>query len=244
MQVKTELYFQLKQPFYYFLLFLGFTLFLTPKAALGQLTPNLGQTDTWMKNAKSAMEQKDYKSANGLFRNLIDSGFPLPQEMPYLFAETLFELGQYDNSSNFLNKYLEISGFTGDHYEGAKELKKRLESPLNAIQICQLCDRRGYRYQTCFTCEGAKQIEQDCNYCKAKGVVGCSKCAGSGMITRVNIFKIPEFYECERCSGKGRLTCPVCNASKIEINACKTCSGSGRLTSEHLCNHQEGHQEH
>jgi DnaJ-class molecular chaperone len=234
----------LKQLFYSSLLFIGFTLLLIPKVAVCQLTPNLGQTDAWMKNAKAAMEKNDYKSANGFFRNLIDSGFPLPQEMPYLFAETLFELGQYDNSTNFLNKYLEISGFTGDHYEGAKELKKRLEAPLNAIQICQLCDRRGYRYQTCFTCEGAKQIEQDCNYCKAKAVVGCSKCAGSGMITRVNIFKIPEFYECERCTGKGRLICPVCNGSKIEINACKTCSGSGKLTSEHICNHQESHQEH
>jgi tetratricopeptide (TPR) repeat protein len=244
LQSKPEIYSLLKNPIYSLLSILVFAFIFSSHSAFGQISPSLGKTDTWMKNAKAAMEQKDYKTANGLFRNLIDSGFPLPQEMPYLFAETLFELGQYDNSSNFLNKYLEISGFTGDHYEGAKELKKKLETPLNAIQICQLCDRRGYRYQTCFTCEGAKQIEQDCNYCKAKGVVGCSKCAGSGMITRVNIFKIPEYYECERCSGKGRLTCPVCDASKIEISTCKTCAGSGRLTSEHLCQHQEEDHQH
>lgn len=197
-----------------------------------------------MKNAKSALEKKDYQVANGLFRNMIDSGFPLPEEMPYLFAETLFELGQYDNSSNFLNKYLEITGFAGDHYLGAKELKEKLSAHLNAIQICQLCDRRGYQYQSCFTCDGTKQIEQDCNYCKAKGIVGCSKCAGSGMITRVNIFKIPEYYECERCNGKGRLTCPVCESTKVEISACKTCGGSGRLTSEQLCNHENTTHHH
>jgi len=209
-----------------------------------QLGPNLGQTDAWMKSAQAAMERKDYETANGLFRNLIDSGFPLPAEMPYFFAETLYELKQYDNSSNFLNKYLELSGFTGDHYQGAKELQKKLEAPLNAIQVCELCDRRGYRYRECFTCDGNKQIEQDCNYCKAKGVVGCSRCAGTGMITRINIFNIPEFYECERCSGNGRLTCPVCKGSNKEISACKTCSGSGRLTSEHLCDHTEEKHEH
>ena len=197
-----------------------------------------------MKGAQAAMERKDYETANGLFRNLIDSGFPLPPEMPYFFAETLFELGQYDNSSNFLNKYLELSGFTGDHYDGAKELQKKLETPLNAIQVCQLCDRRGYRYRECFTCDGNKQIEQDCNYCKAKGVVGCSRCAGTGMITRINIFNIPEFYECERCAGNGRLTCPVCKGSNKEVSACKTCSGSGKLTSEHLCDHIEESHEH
>jgi DnaJ-class molecular chaperone len=220
-----------------FLIF-GFYL-LVSSIALAQFGPNLGQTDRWMKSAKSAMERRDYETSNSIFRDLIDSGLPLPQDMPYFFAETLYELGQYDNSANFLNKYLELSGFAGDHYQGAKELQKKLEAPLNAIKTCQLCDRRGYRYKECFTCEGERQIEQDCSYCKAKGVVGCSRCSGSGMITRVNIFKIVEYFECERCEGKGRLTCPVCEGNLKEVSSCRTCGGSGKLTSENLCNHQE-----
>ncbi len=204
-----------------------------------QIGPNLGQTDRWMKGAVAAMERNDYQTANSIFRDLIDSGLPLPEEMPYYFAETLFKLKQYDNSANFLNKYLELSGFAGDHYKGAMELQSKLAGPLNEIKVCQLCDRRGYRYKECFTCEGTKQIEQPCDYCKAKGVVGCSRCSGSGMITRVNIFKIVEYFECERCGGNGRLTCPVCEGSLKEVSACRTCGGSGKLTSEVLCNHQE-----
>jgi len=207
--------------------------------SLAQLGPNLGQTDRWMKSAQAAMERQEYETANSIFRDLIDSGLPLPEEMPYFFAETLYELGQYDNSANFLNKYLELSGFAGDHYQGAKELQLKLEAPLNEIKTCQLCDRRGYRYKVCFTCEGARQIEQDCSYCKARGVVGCSRCSGSGMITRVNIFKIVEYFECERCDGKGRLTCPVCEGNLKEVSSCRTCGGSGRLTSENLCDHRE-----
>ncbi len=212
--------------------------------SLGQIGPNLGQTDHWMKGAKAAIERNDFEAANSIFRNLIDSGQPLPEEMPYLFAETLFEIKQYDNSANFLNKYLELTGFTGSHYKGAQELQKRLKSPLTDIQQCQLCDRRGYRYKTCFTCEGKRQIEQDCNYCKAKGVVGCSRCSGSGMITKMNIFKIVEYFECEKCAGKGRLTCPVCEGSLKEVSSCQTCNGSGKLSSEDVCDHVEESHEH
>ena len=214
------------------------------QASLAQIGPNLGQTDHWMKSAKAALERNDFETANSIFRNLIDSGQSLPEEMPYLFAETLFKLKQYDNSANFLNKYLELTGFTGSHYEAAQELQKRLETPLKEIQECQLCDRRGYRYKTCFTCEGKRQIEQDCNYCKAKGVVGCSRCSGSGMITKVNVFKIVEYYECERCAGKGRLTCPVCEGSLKEISSCRTCNGSGKLSSEDICDHVGEKHEH
>ncbi|WP_245786786.1 tetratricopeptide repeat protein [Algoriphagus aquimarinus] len=214
------------------------------QVTLAQIGPNLGQTDHWMKGAKAAIERNDYETANSIFRNLIDSGQPLPEEMPYLFAETLFQLKQYDNSANFLNKYLELTGFTGSHYKGAQELQHRLETPLKEIQECQLCDRRGYRYQTCFTCDGTRQIEQECHYCKAKGVVGCSRCNGSGMITKMNIFKIVEYFECERCSGKGRLTCPVCEGSLKEVSSCRTCGGSGKLSSEDVCDHVEEAHEH
>ena len=55
-----------------------------------------------MKGALAAMERSDYQTANSIFRNLIDSGQPLPEEMPYYFSETLFHLGQFDNSQNFV----------------------------------------------------------------------------------------------------------------------------------------------
>ena len=199
---------------------------------------NLGQTDRWMKGALSAMERKDYQTANSIFRNLIDSGLPLPDEMPYYFAETLFQLGQFDNSNNFLNKYLELTGFNGQNYQGAAELKEKLKTPLAQIEACDLCDRRGYRLEICFTCEGHKHTEQSCSYCKSKGIVGCSRCGATGMIKRLNVFNIVEFFECERCSGKGRLTCPECEGSGKEVAECKTCSGSGKLPSDMICDHK------
>ena len=222
-----------------FRFFLFILLWIASFSAFGQAGPNLGQTDRWMKGAMPALERKDFQTANSIFRNLIDSGLPLPDEMPYYFSETLFELGQYDNSSNFLNKYLELTGFNGENYQGAKELQEKLKGYLTEIQSCQLCDRRGYRYEACFTCEGSKQIEQVCNYCKSKGIVGCSRCGASGLIKRVNVFNIVEFFECERCAGKGRLTCPECEGSGKSVSDCKTCQGAGKITSDQICDHKE-----
>ncbi len=198
---------------------------------------NLGGSSRLMNSALTEMQNGNYQQANNFFRQIIDSGLPIPQEMPYYFAETLFELNQFDNSANFLNKYLEINGFKGDNYELAKDLEKRLSEPLNAIKVCQLCDRRGYRHQTCFTCDGHKQLEQPCNYCKEKGVVGCSRCIGSGMVTKKNVFNIIEYFECEKCSGNGRYTCPTCEGSTKEVTSCRTCQGSGRLQSDKICDH-------
>ena len=218
--------------FCFFIGFLG-----NMQDAVGQVQPNLGQTSRLMREALTAMEANDYQTANARFRQIIDSNAPIPPEMPYYFAETLFELKQYDNSANFLNKYLEINGFKGDNYTYAKELEQKLKKPLDEIRTCEYCDRRGYRYKICFTCEGSKEIQQDCSYCKGKGIVGCSRCAGSGLVTKKNVFNIVEYFECERCDGNGRLTCPTCQGTKLEISACKTCQGSGRLNSEKICDH-------
>ncbi|MFD2036001.1 molecular chaperone DnaJ [Belliella marina] len=220
----------------YIFVILAFLWFHTVSA---QVQPSLGGSSRIMNSAMEQMENGDYEKANASFRKIIDSNLPIPPEMPYYFAETLYHLEQFDNSANFLNKYLELNGFKGDNYEKAKALEKLLENHLNAIKACGLCDRRGYRYQECFTCEGTKHLEQDCNYCKAKGIVGCSKCVGSGLITRRNVFNIIEYFECERCEGHGRLTCPTCEGSKLETSACRTCQGSGHLQSDKICDHKE-----
>jgi len=74
-------------------------------------------------------------------------------------------------------------------------------------------------------------------------VIGCSRCAGSGLITKKNVFNIIEYFECERCEGNGRLTCTTCHGSKLEVGDCRTCQGTGRLNSEKICDHKEGPKE-
>ncbi|WP_143155980.1 outer membrane protein assembly factor BamD [Cyclobacterium lianum] len=207
--------------------------------ALAQLQPNLGLTSRLMDRAVNAMEREDYLEANNQFREIINSNLPIPPEMPFFFATTLYELGQYYNSDSFIKKYLDLNGFKGEHYDEAKTLVAKLKAPLAAIAACNLCDNRGYRFQTCQACDGEGHRQQECSLCKGLGVIGCSRCTGDGLITKRNVFNILEYFECERCSGKGRLTCTKCEGSLVEHGDCQTCKGTGKVESTLICDHEE-----
>lgn len=222
--------------------FIGVIFLFFASPVFGQVKPNLGGATRLMNSALAEMEKGDFEKANAFFRQIIENNLSIPPEMPYFFAETLFQLGQYDNSLNFLTKYLEINGFKGDNYEAAKALEAKLNANMAAIYNCKLCDNRGYRYLNCSTCEGERQIKQACMYCKARGMVGCTKCRGSGLVTKKNVFNIVEYYECEKCSGDGKHTCPKCMGNLKELSDCRTCRGQGRLLSEEICDHKPGNQ--
>lgn len=222
--------------------FIGVIFLFFASPVFAQVKPNLGGSTRLMNSALAEMEKGDYEKANAYFRQIIENNLSIPPEMPYFFAETLFQLGQYDNSLNFLTKYLEINGFKGDNYEAAKDLEAKLKTSMAEIYNCKLCDNRGYRYLNCPTCEGERQIEQACMYCKTRGMVGCTKCRGSGLVTKKNVFNIVEYYECEKCSGDGKHTCPKCMGSLKEMSDCRTCRGQGRLLSEEICNHKPSNQ--
>src|SRR5690606_29813277 len=124
------------KPSFNFLLFATFICFVISflgniKHTVGQVQPNLGQASRLMREALTAMEANDYQTGNTRIRQNIDSNASLPPEMPYYFAETLYELKQYANSANFLHRYLKIIGFKGNNYTYAKELEQKLKKPLD-----------------------------------------------------------------------------------------------------------------
>ncbi|MEX2569187.1 MAG: molecular chaperone DnaJ [Cyclobacteriaceae bacterium] len=222
-------------------LFIGMSLVfgLLCHSSNGQSGINLGNTNKLLTEAIGVMEKGEYAQANSFFREIINSNVPIPPEMPYHFAVTLFHLKQYDNSANFIKKYLDLNGFKGEHFQKAKELESALEMPLMEIKACNLCNPQGYRYATCETCNGEKHTEQPCSLCKGKGIIGCSRCVGDGLVTKINVFNITEYFECDRCLGKGRLTCTKCEGSLIEFGDCTVCAGKGFVQSETLCDHLE-----
>ena len=220
-------------------IFLSGLLFVTlVQETTAQVRPAIGGSSRLMNNALSEMNKGDYEKANSYFRQIIESNLPIPPEMPYFFATTLYELGQFDNSSVFLEKYLEINGFQGDNYEAAIALQSKLKAPMEAIAACRFCNPSGYRYAACPTCDGKRQLEQACGFCKGRGLVGCNQCMGRGLTTKRNIFNIVEYHECTKCGGDGRLVCPRCDGNLREFSDCRTCNGQGRLLTEEICDHQ------
>lgn len=193
----------------------------------------------YYENAQKAMKNGDYETANTQFRRILKLGVKLPSEMPYLFAKTLYEVGQYQNSQSFLDKYFEIMGKAGTYYQNAEELKKLLALQLNKSLSCQYCDLSGYRLETCMTCNGKKQLLKDCDYCEAKGKVGCTACSGDGVLIQLGAMGNRSYKTCHQCKGEGINVCPVCEGDKELYTYCPNCLGSGSTSTEKICNHTE-----
>src|SRR5688572_6075621 len=69
----------------------------------------------FLAQAKKQMEDGNYQRANLIFRKMLTLKTVLPTEMSYLFAETLYKVGQFENSKNFLEKYLSITDRGSDY---------------------------------------------------------------------------------------------------------------------------------
>lgn len=206
--------------------------------SIAQVGPSLGGSSRLLNNAKAEMDKGDFEKANTYFRQIIESNLPISPEMPYYFAVTLYELGQFDNSLNFIQRYIQINGRDAEKYKEARELQRKLQEPVNAILTCEFCNNQGYRIQSCPTCEGKKQISQACDLCKGRGMVGCNRCFGKGLVTKRNVFNLVEYHECEKCEGEGKHSCPTCYGMLNVISACKTCQGNGMVQTEEICNHE------
>lgn len=207
------------------------------------LAQNYGTTDMAdvYKEAQAYMLQKDYEQANLSFRKILKMGTKLPAEMPYLFAETLFNIGQYQNSQSFLNKYFEIMGKAGTYYENALSLKQKLELQLNKAITCDFCDYSGYRLTVCTVCNGEKQLLQTCNYCQGVGKVGCTLCAGEGVLVQIGALGDKRYKTCHQCKGEGIHTCNICEGEKEFYNYCSNCLGAGQVATSTICNHKPLH---
>ena len=163
----------------------------------------------------------------------------LPTEMSYLFAETLFKVGQFENSMNFLKKYQQLTDRGSDYYPLSVELEKQLNAQLQIIYNCELCNRKGYTLVGCKNCNQLGKTVQACKHCRGHGITTCSVCTGAGVVITTNQFEEKEYRSCEKCASKGFIECPVCQGKKeIELQ-CQSCHGSGMQATNELCDHRQ-----
>ena len=205
--------------------------------AFGQASRQNSEVSKLMEQAKKKMAEGDFQQANLVFRKMLALKTVLPTEMSYLFAETLFKVGQYENSMNFLKKYQQLTDRGSDYYPLSLELEKQLNTKLRVIHECAFCNRSGYRLVACTVCDQSGKTVQTCSHCRGHGVTTCSVCTGAGVVISKNQFEEKEYRSCEKCASKGYIACPVCEGKKeIELQ-CQACHGSGMQATNELCDH-------
>lgn len=183
------------------------------------------------------MDEGNYEEANLSFRKLLAVQSVLPTEMCYYFAETLYQLHQYQNSKNFINKYLKLTGTTGPYYNKVLALDKLVDAKFEEIEACTFCDSKGYRFTACERCQGEGHLHQTCHYCKGQGRTACVACGGKGVKITENSFKEKEYKTCPVCHSDGVVTCAVCEGTKKEDIICSQCKGNGQLVTNKICDH-------
>ncbi|MDN4164108.1 hypothetical protein QWY31_01280 [Cytophagales bacterium LB-30] len=214
-----------------------FTLCLVQLNASAQTDENRQKVDILLKEAKTQMEAGDYAAANLTFRKMLALKAILPDDVSYLFAETLFYIGQYQNSQNLLKRYMELTGIQGNYYQQSKELEALLQEKLVSNKTCDLCNAFGYRLAPCTECEGSGSEISPCNFCRGKGVNHCLSCDGEGVTIKYSALGEKTYNTCTKCEGKGFHACTLCKGAKEIETYCSTCFGDGMKSTTIVCNH-------
>ncbi len=198
------------------------------------------QVDELLEVAIGQMNNGEYEDANLTFRRILKMKAVFPDQLSYLFAETLYMVHQYHNSRSFLDKYLRLAGPNGRYYSQAMDLKRYLDDEYELILVCKLCDSRGYRLIPCDLCHGTGEITDACYYCMGVGVNLCEVCKGNGVTTSLNAFSELQYHTCPNCLGKGQVPCKVCHGEKVIRESCPDCHGTHKKPGSEICDHEEG----
>jgi len=156
--------------------------------------------------ARKAATMREYDSAvlfleNGMharadvkFRYVLANLKSLPSDLTFHFGKNSFFLKQYQQSIDWLNKYIQLKGTNGQFSREAVELKEKAEKQFLAEKAVR-----------------AQEVEQvlSTNYeidCGPSGMVTCPVCRGEHVIIRRGTFS-NEYRTCPYCNEHGLLTC-------------------------------------
>lgn len=194
--------------------------------------------DELMEVAIEQMNEGNYEDANITFRKILRMNTVLPDDLSYLFAETLYMVDQIHNSRNFLDKYIRLAGSNGRYYVQAMDLRHFLDEEYELILVCKLCDNRGYQLVPCDICEGEGKITNPCFYCRGVGISRCDTCKGEGVSTSFNALGVLQYATCPTCEGKAQVTCKVCQGEKTLSDQCPACHGTHKKAGTAICDHE------
>jgi tetratricopeptide (TPR) repeat protein len=151
-------------------------------------------------------EAGEYDAAQQSFKTVLDNVQVLPTEICYFFGATSYELGKYKQSINWLNKYLELKGTTGQYYEACIDYLQRSEAAYRALAENTPAIDNAPDDDMLMDVANKVQVE-----CDADTRVLCPACSGSTVIINRGKFGL-EYKTCPFSDEHGTLSCDEYNA--------------------------------
>ncbi len=154
--------------------------------------------DRMIETGVERMDNGDFKSADEIFKDVLRNADVVPTDMTFYFGKNSFYLEKFEQSADWLNKYIQLKGTQGKHFEEATSL---LDKANQAIRMMQQESQRETQAIL------ASSYEIDCG---PSGMVVCPVCKGKTVIITKTAFG-QNYRECPYSDEHGRLTCEQYN---------------------------------
>ncbi len=154
--------------------------------------------DRLIESGVEKMDAGDFEGANIIFKDVLKNAQVVPTEMTFYFGKNSFYLEKYEQSIDWLNKYIQLKGTQGRFFEEATDL---LNKSNKAVRLLREEEAKATEAIL------ASDYEIDCG---PSGMVICPVCQGRGVIITKTAFG-QNYRECPYSDEHGLLTCEEYN---------------------------------
>jgi hypothetical protein len=144
------------------------------------------------------MDTGEYVLADQKFKFVLQNIKSVPSDLTFYFGKNSYFLGLYKQSIDWLNKYIQLKGTTGQYYEEATGWLKKSEAEY-------LKEKSSSAQKTQQILSNSYDID-----CGPTGKVTCPVCQGNHVIVRKGPFG-DSYKTCPYCNEHGILTCEQYN---------------------------------
>ncbi|MDH4057261.1 MAG: hypothetical protein OEU76_00785 [Cyclobacteriaceae bacterium] len=151
-----------------------------------------------MDSAIIDMNEGRYELADKKFQQVLNTIKGVPSDLTFYFGKNSFYLNRYKQSIDWINKYIQLKGTSGQFSAEATEILKKAEEGL-------------LNERTKEAAKAAEVLAQDYDIdCGPSGKVICPVCKGITVIIKKGAFS-NEYKTCPYCDKHGQLTCDEYN---------------------------------
>lgn len=144
------------------------------------------------------MDIGNYQMADQKMRYVLENVKSVPSDLTFFFGKNSFYLNRYKQSIDWLNKYIQLKGTSGQFSAEAADVLNRAQA--------KLLEERSQEAK-----KAEQVLSQDYDIdCGPAGKVSCPVCKGDHVIVRRGTFG-DEYKTCPYCSEHGMLSCEEYN---------------------------------
>ena len=151
-----------------------------------------------MDSAIRLSEEGQYEAADEKFKIVLKTIRSVPTDLTYHFGRNSFLIGKYKQSVDWLNKYIQLKGTSGQFSEAAMDWLHKAE-----VELLKEREVEAKR--------ASEVLSKDFNIdCGPTGKVVCTICRGTTVVVKKNYFG-ENYATCPYCHRLGYLTCEEYN---------------------------------